>query len=113
MGKAPEREYKGSFNIRIDPKIHQLAAFKAETLHILLNQFVERAIEKQISDLIGDAQQKYPGKIEINHCTAWYTKLVRQRTTPAAFGQRKTHHCANKGQKHIYKAGLVIEPAKP
>lgn len=58
MGKAPEREYKGSFNIRIDPKIHQLAAFKAETLHISLNQFVERAIEKQVSDLTGNTQEK-------------------------------------------------------
>src|SRR5688572_136045 len=43
QGKEPERAYKGSFNVRIDPEVHRKAAFKAQTLHISLNEFVEQA----------------------------------------------------------------------
>lgn len=64
MGKTPEREYKGSFNVRIDPKIHRLAAFKAETLHISLNQFVESAIEKEVNELLSNVEKGKPLKIK-------------------------------------------------
>ena len=51
LDKERERAYKGSFNVRIDPEIHRLAAFKAQTLHISLNEFVEQAIAKEIEPL--------------------------------------------------------------
>jgi predicted HicB family RNase H-like nuclease len=55
QGKEPERAYKGSFNVRIDPEVHRKAAFKAQTLHISLNEFVEQAIEKEVNreDVVG------------------------------------------------------------
>lgn len=49
-GKEPERAYKGSFNVRINPDIHRQAAFKAQLLHISLNEFVERAIENEVAN---------------------------------------------------------------
>ncbi|MDD2402187.1 MAG: type II toxin-antitoxin system HicB family antitoxin [Clostridia bacterium] len=48
IGKTPEKTYKGSFNIRINPKLHKKAALIAATNGISLNQFVERAIEKYV-----------------------------------------------------------------
>ena len=41
---APERPYKGSFNVRIDPELHRRAAVTAINQQISLNTFVERAI---------------------------------------------------------------------
>ena len=47
-GKPPQRSYKGSFNVRIDPELHRLAALKSASLGISLNQFVQSAIAKGV-----------------------------------------------------------------
>jgi len=44
-GKEPEKNYKGSFNIRIKPELHKLAAQRAIMEGKSLNQYVEEAIE--------------------------------------------------------------------
>ena len=44
LGKEPVKHYKGSFNIRIDPSLHQQAAYKSSALGMSLNQFVEQSI---------------------------------------------------------------------
>jgi predicted HicB family RNase H-like nuclease len=44
------KSYKGSFNVRIDPAVHQQAAILASKEGISLNQFVQRAIEKELID---------------------------------------------------------------
>ena len=49
-GKQLEKSYKGSFNIRIDPELHRIAARKAIELGVSLNQFVENAIEQLVND---------------------------------------------------------------
>lgn len=43
-GRAIEKTYKGSFNIRIQPDIHRQADRKSKELGISLNQLVERAV---------------------------------------------------------------------
>ena len=45
-GKEPEKMYKGSFNIRINPELHKQAAQKALIEGKSLNQYVEEAIEQ-------------------------------------------------------------------
>lgn len=47
-GISPEKSYKGSFNVRIEPKLHKQASFIAVAEGITLNQFVQRAIEQEI-----------------------------------------------------------------
>lgn len=42
--KPPHKSYKGSFNVRIKPKTHQMVARKATQLGYSLNQFVEKAL---------------------------------------------------------------------
>ena len=45
-GKEPEKIYKGTFNIRIKPKLHKQAAERALIEGKSLNQYVEEAIEQ-------------------------------------------------------------------
>jgi predicted HicB family RNase H-like nuclease len=45
-GKSPQKSYKGSFNIRINPDLHKKAANKSVELGISLNQLVEKAIHE-------------------------------------------------------------------
>jgi len=42
LGKQVDKEYKGSFNVRIKPKIHRLATVRSASLRISLNQLVEK-----------------------------------------------------------------------
>lgn len=43
------KSFKGSFNIRIKPEIHKQAALFAIKQNISLNQFVQKAIEREIT----------------------------------------------------------------
>ncbi|MBQ9416442.1 MAG: type II toxin-antitoxin system HicB family antitoxin [Clostridia bacterium] len=44
IGKDPAKTYRGTFNVRIDPKLHRAIAIEAMNKGISLNQAVERAI---------------------------------------------------------------------
>ena len=41
-------QYSGSFNIRIAPELHREASLLSKIKDISLNQFVERAIAKEV-----------------------------------------------------------------
>ncbi|MDI6760686.1 MAG: type II toxin-antitoxin system HicB family antitoxin [Candidatus Brocadiaceae bacterium] len=47
--KEPLRSCKGSFNVRIPPEIHRKAVKQAALLGMSLNQFVQNAIEHEVS----------------------------------------------------------------
>ena len=49
-GKEIFKSYKGSFNIRITPELHRKAVNKSLTMGISLNQFVQQAIEDELTD---------------------------------------------------------------
>lgn len=42
--KEPEKSYKGSFNVRVNPELHRAAAMAAAARKESLNQFVAEAI---------------------------------------------------------------------
>ncbi len=48
VGKEPEREFKGSFNVRIKPEQHKKIALYAANEGITINQFVSRAIDYEL-----------------------------------------------------------------
>jgi predicted HicB family RNase H-like nuclease len=58
VGKAPEKTYKGSFNVRVSPKLHQEASTFAAIHNITLNEFVKTALsyalreEENISQML-------------------------------------------------------------
>ena len=49
VGKKPEKEYKGTFNVRIKPELHRLLALRALENGDSLNQSVEKAISVYLS----------------------------------------------------------------
>lgn len=49
LGKNPDKEYKGSFNIRISPALHRNAEVAAKSAGLTLNQFVQAAIEEKVN----------------------------------------------------------------
>ncbi len=53
IGKIPEKEFKGSFNVRIKPEQHKKIALYAASKGISINQFVTKAIEDEINILEG------------------------------------------------------------
>ncbi len=53
-GKKPFKSYKGSFNIRITPELHKKAVQKSISRGLSLNQFVQKAIEHEVSDSNAD-----------------------------------------------------------
>ena len=50
IGKQPEKEFKGSFNVRIPKEMHKRAALEAAKQKITLNQYVTQAIQKAIEE---------------------------------------------------------------
>lgn len=49
LGKQPDKEFKGSFNVRIDPGLHRAAALAAKQRGVTLNEYVETAIRDAVS----------------------------------------------------------------
>ena len=43
------RSYKGGFNVRVTPEIHRRAVETAIKKGLSLNQFVQKAIEKEVA----------------------------------------------------------------
>lgn len=50
FGRKPDKEFKGSFNVRIDQELHREAAFAADRSGMTLNQFVEKAIRSAVNE---------------------------------------------------------------
>lgn len=46
--KEPQKQYSGSFNIRINPELHREASLLSKLKDMSLNQFVEKAIAKEV-----------------------------------------------------------------
>ena len=50
VGKTPEKEYKGSFNIRISPDLHKRVALLALKEGCSLNSIIEKAITAYVDE---------------------------------------------------------------
>ncbi|NLD88485.1 MAG: type II toxin-antitoxin system HicB family antitoxin [Clostridiales bacterium] len=48
-GKQPEKPFKGSFNVRIQPDLHRKAALEASSRGLTLNAFVEDSINRNVN----------------------------------------------------------------
>ena len=56
LGKEPGKEFSGSFNVRVKPNVHKLAAIRSSELNISLNKFVEKAVESAVSVSISESK---------------------------------------------------------
>lgn len=50
VGKEPDKEYKGTFNVRINPELHKRLANMAMKNGDTLNTTVEKAIQEYVSE---------------------------------------------------------------
>ena len=57
---APEKPFKGSFNVRISPKLHRKAALLAMEENTSLNSFVAESIRERISKESGYQKKRTP-----------------------------------------------------
>lgn len=49
VGKEPDKEYKGSFNIRISPLLHRQLAQQAMCSGVSLNSYISETLEKAMT----------------------------------------------------------------
>lgn len=49
IGKDPDREYRGTFNVRVPVELHREAAMEADAKGISLNQFVTEALRQYVA----------------------------------------------------------------
>lgn len=49
IGKEPDKEYSGTFNIRVSPELHKKAFLRAQEEGITLNKVVENALTAYLS----------------------------------------------------------------
>ena len=47
-GIKPDKPFKGSFNVRVQPSLHKLACQKAIQQGMSLNKFIETTLEKEL-----------------------------------------------------------------
>ena len=49
MGRAPQKPFKGSFNVRIPSDLHRKAVERATKMGVSLNQLVQKALEDKVA----------------------------------------------------------------
>ena len=49
MGRAPQKPFKGSFNVRIPSDLHRKAVERATKMGESLNQLVQKALEEKVA----------------------------------------------------------------
>lgn len=52
IGKQPEREFKGMFNVRISPSLHREISLMACRQNISLNQYVTQALTESVKHAV-------------------------------------------------------------
>lgn len=65
VGKDPDKEYKGSFNVRISPELHKELASVAIKSAMSLNSAVETAIKEYVSKENSTETYSYTFKISL------------------------------------------------
>lgn len=48
IGREPDKEYRGSFNVRISPELHRKIDIAAKDQGVSLNQYVQQSLEKSL-----------------------------------------------------------------
>lgn len=51
IGKEPEKPFKGAFNLRLDPSLHEILVTGALSEGKTLNAFVQDVLQKTISEI--------------------------------------------------------------
>lgn len=66
VGKKPDKEYKGTFNVRISPKLHKELAVLAYENDESLNQSVEKAIQFYVDEMSQASGRLHETYVKVN-----------------------------------------------
>lgn len=50
IGKNPDKEFRGTFNVRLSPETHRKAALAAKMQKLTLNQYIAEAVERSFEN---------------------------------------------------------------
>jgi predicted HicB family RNase H-like nuclease len=84
IGKAPNKTYKGSFNVRIPAELHRNAALFAASKDISLNDFVKTAIQSALM-----VKRTWQSDLSPN-----YSSLVAEEAAPYKMTPKKRSKAA-------------------
>ena len=84
VGKTPEKEYKGTFNVRIDPALHKKLANIAMKNGDTLNASVEKAISSYVYNEKRISEYLHRGKI-LKDCVIWNKRMGKIIITAMLF----------------------------
>ena len=93
IGKEPDKEYKGSFNVRITPEMHKNADIAAKSQGITLNQYIYNAIEASF----GNTEKKET----IVYCLPLETMMKQYRSEYKNSDYKGTQRISYKTNKEI------------
>lgn len=77
VGKTPEKEYRGSFNVRIAPELHRELAVCAGSEGKSLNSLVELAIKSFLERRKAAARKGASKGEEVSHTTSFHLGTLR------------------------------------
>ncbi|MCF8373115.1 MAG: toxin-antitoxin system HicB family antitoxin [Bacteroidales bacterium] len=49
LGKEPDKTFKGSFNVRLNPELHKQASLLASRKKVTLNELIKKSISYVVS----------------------------------------------------------------
>lgn len=89
-GRNPDKEFRGSFNVRIDPALHRRAALAALRSGVTLNQYVEQAIQHAVIE--SEYENTYVITSDLTHVPRRKEhereKIADYQNTPMSYNQR-------------------------
>ena len=71
LGEEPEREFKGNFNIRVQPELHRQLAYNALKEGKSLNQYINESLEQFIANSATVPEQpQAPAEMDVERMSA-------------------------------------------
>lgn len=91
VGKEPDKEYKGTFNVRISPELHKKLALISLKNGDSLNASVEKAIREYTSDTHATEKDLHD-KMKILANALNTTSIYRYSQTPISYDNKFQHY---------------------
>lgn len=103
IGKEPDKTYKGSFNIRIDPRLHRLLAAEATKEGVSLNQVVESAIKEHLY---------YKKALDFSVWTNYRVKLIEKINELASSTNNWSEKSCNIAATYSWSPAVMADATK-
>lgn len=86
LGQEPDKVYSGTFNVRIDPKLHQRIAIQAMCNGETLNRIVEKALQFYMNNNIRNMEElwkkspveSYRVDFGVASASTWGPRIVKE-----------------------------------